>query len=134
MYLMVQRISETNFQYLIKINCLFYCKLLYVFRVPFTPIIRSTGNCSLRPPVQAICRDTLDGVACNPLERVHGQINNTRHHGQVKIGLSNGLLATQLYLNPLYTKLIYLRDPSTRHHNKTLLKRDNGWKTQFISE
>jgi hypothetical protein len=36
---------------------LFHCKfthLLYMFRVPFTPIIRSTGNCSRRPLVQII--------------------------------------------------------------------------------
>jgi hypothetical protein len=30
--------------------------LLYMFRVQFTPIIRSTGNCSRRPLVQVICR------------------------------------------------------------------------------
>jgi hypothetical protein len=39
-----------------------------MFRVPFTPIISSTGNCSRRPLVQALCRDRLDGVASNPLK------------------------------------------------------------------
>jgi hypothetical protein len=45
----------------------FTADLLYMFRVPFTPIIKSTGNCS-RPLVQALCRDRLDGVAINPLK------------------------------------------------------------------
>jgi hypothetical protein len=32
----------------------FTASLLYMFRVPFTPIIMSTGNCSRRPLVQVI--------------------------------------------------------------------------------
>jgi hypothetical protein len=41
----------------------FTANFLYMFRVSFTPIIRSTGNCSRRPLVQVVCRDRLDGVA-----------------------------------------------------------------------
>jgi hypothetical protein len=51
----------------------FTAKLLYMFRVPFTPIIRSTGNCSRRPLVQVICRDRLEGAASNPLKSIHSQ-------------------------------------------------------------
>jgi hypothetical protein len=49
----------------------FTVKLLYMFRVPFTPIIRSTGNCSRRPLVQVVCRDRLEGAASNPLQTIH---------------------------------------------------------------
>jgi hypothetical protein len=67
----------------------FTANLLYMFRVPFTPIIRSTGNCSRRPLVKVIYHDRLDGVANNPLENIHSQVTNTLHHGQVK---SQGVL------------------------------------------
>jgi hypothetical protein len=62
----------------------FTAKLLYVFRVPFTPIIRSTGNCSCRPLVQVICHDSLEDAASNPLESIHSQATTTLHHGQIK--------------------------------------------------
>jgi hypothetical protein len=62
--------------------------LLYMFRVPFTTIIRSTGNCSRRPLVQVICRGRLDGVASNPLECIRSPVTDTLHHGQVKTSLS----------------------------------------------
>jgi hypothetical protein len=58
--------------------------LLYTFQVPFTPIIRSTGNCSHRPLVQIIRRNRLDGVASNPFESIRSQVTNTLHCGQVK--------------------------------------------------
>jgi hypothetical protein len=63
----------------------FTANLLYMFRVPFTPIIRSTGNFSRRPLVQVICHDRLDGVAINQLQSIHGQVNNTLHHSQVNL-------------------------------------------------
>jgi hypothetical protein len=62
----------------------FTANLLYMFRVPFTPIIRSTGNCSRRPLVQVICHDMQAGAVTNPLGRIHSQVTNTLHHGQVK--------------------------------------------------
>jgi hypothetical protein len=65
--------------------CILYftAKLLYIFRVPFAPIIRSTGNCSRRPIVQVICRDKLEGVATYTLESIHSQATTTLHHDQV---------------------------------------------------
>jgi hypothetical protein len=68
-------------------QCMFFIslqKLLYMFRVPFTPIIKSTGNCSRRPLVQVICHDRLESAASNPLESIHSQATTTLHHGQVK--------------------------------------------------
>jgi hypothetical protein len=62
----------------------FTADLLYMFRVPFTPIIRSAGNCSRRPLVRVICHDRLDGVASNPIESIYSQVTNTLHHGQIK--------------------------------------------------
>jgi hypothetical protein len=53
------------------IYSLFTAKLLYMFQVPFTPITRSTGNCSRTPLVQVICRDRLEGAASNPLKTIH---------------------------------------------------------------
>jgi hypothetical protein len=61
-------------------------KLLNIFRVPFTPIIRDTRNCSRRPLVQVICRDRLEGAASNPLESIHSQATATLHHGQINGG------------------------------------------------
>jgi hypothetical protein len=60
-------------------------KLLYMFRVPITPNIKSTGNCSRRPLVQVICRDRLEGAASNPLESTHSQATTTLHHDQVNL-------------------------------------------------
>jgi hypothetical protein len=57
--------------------------LLYMFRVPFTPIIRNKENCSRRPLVQVICHGRLDGAASNPLESIRSQVANSLHHGQV---------------------------------------------------
>jgi hypothetical protein len=62
----------------------FIAHFLYMFRVPFAPIIRSTGNCSRRPLVNVICHERLDGVANNPLEHIRSQVTNTLHHGHVK--------------------------------------------------
>jgi hypothetical protein len=66
----------------------FTANLLYMFRVPFTLIIRSTGSCSRRSLVQVICHDRLDGVASSSLESIHSQVNNTLHHGQLKTCLN----------------------------------------------
>jgi hypothetical protein len=66
----------------------FTAKLLYMFRVPFTPIIRSTGNCSHRPLVQVICHDRLEGAASSLLESIHSQATTTLHHSQIKSGLN----------------------------------------------
>jgi hypothetical protein len=68
----------------------FPAKLLYMFRVPFTLIIRSTGNCRCKLLVQVICRDRLEGAASNPLESMHSQATTTLHHGQIKT-CTNGL-------------------------------------------
>jgi hypothetical protein len=67
--------------------CILYftANLLHMFRVPFTPIIRSAANCSRKPLVQAVCRDRLDGVASNTLEGVRSQVTDTLHHGQVNL-------------------------------------------------
>jgi hypothetical protein len=62
----------------------FTAKLLYMFRVPFTPIIRSTGKCGRIPLVQVICRDSLEGATGNPLKSIHSQATTTLHHGQIK--------------------------------------------------
>jgi hypothetical protein len=64
--------------------CILYftANLLYMFRVPFTPII-GTGNSSCRPLVQVLCCDRLDGLASNPLESIRSQVTNTLHRGQV---------------------------------------------------
>jgi hypothetical protein len=62
----------------------FTAKLLYMFRVSFTPIIRGTGNCSRRPLVQVICRNRLEGAASNPLKSIHSQATTTLHHSQIK--------------------------------------------------
>jgi hypothetical protein len=59
-------------------------KLLYMFRVPFTPIIRSIGNCSRQPLVQVTCRDRLEVVSRDPLESTHSQATTALHHGQIK--------------------------------------------------
>jgi hypothetical protein len=62
----------------------FTANLLYMFRVPFTPLIRSTGNCSRRPLVQVICRNWLGGAAGNALNSIHSQATTTLHHSQIK--------------------------------------------------
>jgi hypothetical protein len=56
-----------------------YCNanLLHLFRVPFTLIIRSTGNCNRRPLVQVIRHKTFDGVVNNPLESIYILTMNT---------------------------------------------------------
>jgi hypothetical protein len=50
----------------------FIADLLNMFRVPFAPVIRSTGSCSRRSLEPVICHDRLDGVASNPLESIVG--------------------------------------------------------------
>jgi hypothetical protein len=55
-----------------------------MFRVPFTPIIKSTRNCSRRALVQVIGDDAMNGVASDPLEIIHSLVTNALHHGQVK--------------------------------------------------
>jgi hypothetical protein len=62
----------------------FTAKLLYMFRVPFTSVIRSTGNCSRRPLVQVVCHGRLEGAASNPLKTIHSQATATLHHGQIE--------------------------------------------------
>jgi hypothetical protein len=52
----------------------FTANLLYMFRVPLTPIIRSTGTCSRRPLVQVIYRGRLDCVASSPLGSIRSKV------------------------------------------------------------
>jgi hypothetical protein len=61
----------------------FTANLLYMFRMPFTRTIRSTGSCSRRPLVQVTCHDRLNGVASNPLESIHSQL--LPHFAMVKL-------------------------------------------------
>jgi hypothetical protein len=72
----------------------FTARLLYMFRVPFTPIM-STRNCSRRPLVKVISRSQLDGAASSPLDSVR-QATNTLHRGQVQTvsELDHGVVAS----------------------------------------
>jgi hypothetical protein len=79
-YISIQRDATMR-----SIYSLFHCKfthLVYMFRVPFTTIIRSTGNCSRRPLVQVICHNMWAGVVTNPLGSIHSQ--EQTHYTMVK--------------------------------------------------